>query len=974
CELPCPEGTHGEACAQTCRCQNGGTCDHVTGACLCGPGWRGDVCANTCPEDTWGEDCKNSCECYNGGLCHHVTGVCKCLPGFEGERCQSMCPTGTYGKHCDRKCLCVNGGRCSPIDGSCTCVEGWEGPDCSKRACPNNFFGKGCANICNCDDDKTELCDPATGQCVCKPGWDGASCNRPCLEYTFGKGCKQYCNCTNDAYCNPVDGSCVCAAGFIGETCDTPCPRGKYGDHCSSYCKCKNGATCNHKNGHCECPPGEFPLSESAPPGEFPLSESAPPGEFPLSESAPPGEFPLSESAPPGEFPLSESAPPGEFPLSESAPPGWSGLSCDTPCPAGTYGEDCERICSCKNGASCHPVTGECTCSAGYQVGWAGYQVGWAGYQVGWAGYQGKHCESRCDSWTYGLRCSQPCDCDADGAEGCDPATGTCICKPGFRDNHQLDLTTYFERCVVPEVSAVTLTARLGFGALTAPCPVPGACTGAAILRRASASASEGGTERSATNPAGGEPTERGAPKSALPVKTSAPQKLPLPHPRRECHTNFRCFQGNIFLSAANGPCNHITGQCNCAPGYTGISCDEPCPRGHYGADCLGYCDCKNKGECNHVTGECSCLPGWRGFDCSQPCPEDRYGYQCSLKCTCLNGGKCRKNDGFCKCEPGYTGPRCQESKWTSKHHIYWFNDLNIGFKLRECTGRSLWKIIVEGKLKCSFFKDVGHAFVSFCPENQFGDQCIEQCLCPTNGHFVCDPVVGCKCHPGYDGPNCSVSSNSIFTTYTTLQGERPEVETAGPNAGLIAGIVLTIFLVVIIGSVMFYYRRRLSKLKGELHRVYYQHATDGAPGVMGDADKRHFDNPVYEFRNRTKDNQTGLPRNIVHSESEEKNSLMEDFENLAVVVCIHFTAFLHVTRDTTLLHHPYSPGQREENSANHGQFGPAVLAPGHCGPVRFGPRRFRPRTFRPWHISAPYVLAPGDFRPMRFSPGTIRP
>ena len=42
-------------------------------------------------------------------------------------------------------------------------------------------------------------------------------------------------------------------------------------------------------------------------------------------------------------------------------PPGWTGIYCDTPCPAGHYGQDCQEKCICKNGATCNHITGTST-------------------------------------------------------------------------------------------------------------------------------------------------------------------------------------------------------------------------------------------------------------------------------------------------------------------------------------------------------------------------------------------------------------------------------------------------------------------------------------------------------------------------------------------------------------------------------------------------------------------------------------
>lgn len=50
------------------------TCDHVTGEYVCRPGYIGLTCEHPCPVGTYGRNCQQSCFCKNGGDCHHVTG------------------------------------------------------------------------------------------------------------------------------------------------------------------------------------------------------------------------------------------------------------------------------------------------------------------------------------------------------------------------------------------------------------------------------------------------------------------------------------------------------------------------------------------------------------------------------------------------------------------------------------------------------------------------------------------------------------------------------------------------------------------------------------------------------------------------------------------------------------------------------------------------------------------------------------
>lgn len=50
----CPEGTYGRSCSFSCGCQNGGTCDPVSGTCRCPPGVSGDMCQDGQWGQQWG--------------------------------------------------------------------------------------------------------------------------------------------------------------------------------------------------------------------------------------------------------------------------------------------------------------------------------------------------------------------------------------------------------------------------------------------------------------------------------------------------------------------------------------------------------------------------------------------------------------------------------------------------------------------------------------------------------------------------------------------------------------------------------------------------------------------------------------------------------------------------------------------------------------------------------------------------------
>lgn len=54
----------------------------------CKPGFRGHRCDYKCSNETFGQNCRNPCKCENGGTCDYITGKCKCQLGYVGEHCE----------------------------------------------------------------------------------------------------------------------------------------------------------------------------------------------------------------------------------------------------------------------------------------------------------------------------------------------------------------------------------------------------------------------------------------------------------------------------------------------------------------------------------------------------------------------------------------------------------------------------------------------------------------------------------------------------------------------------------------------------------------------------------------------------------------------------------------------------------------------------------------------------------------------
>ncbi|KAG2462613.1 MEG10 protein, partial [Polypterus senegalus] len=112
--------------------------------------------------------------------------------------------------------------------------------------------------------------------------------------------------------------------------------------------------------------------------------------------------------------------------------------------------------------------------------------------------------------------------------------------------------------------------------------------------------------------------------------------------------------------------CHHITGQCDCDPGYMGPLCSEGCPAGHYGKHCTSICKCFNGSSCNSVDGSCTCLPGWTGSDCMLRCTSGTFGLRCLQICSCPNNVTCDPETGKCSCELSRSGDCITDVKGSS--------------------------------------------------------------------------------------------------------------------------------------------------------------------------------------------------------------------------------------------------------------------------------------------------------------------
>uniref|UniRef100_A0A1I8HPL9 Multiple epidermal growth factor-like domains protein 6 n=1 Tax=Macrostomum lignano TaxID=282301 RepID=A0A1I8HPL9_9PLAT len=682
CSQPCPDGFYGRDCLQRCNCSSKSTvCDPTNGDCACPAGWQGSDCKQPCPAGSWGPRCAHRCRCSRAGSagpgneCARDTGACACRPGYAGARCETRCPAGRFGPDCRLACACLNGGVCSADSGVCRCPAGWRGRHC-ELACLQGSWGPGsCSRACpaQCPTD----CDPITGACRCPPGRLGPVCQLACPAGRFGANCTSACRCRNGGRCEPSSGRCLCEAGWRGPACELPCPWGRHGVNCSQSCRCPGGQPCDHRTGACQCSAG------------------------------------------------------------------WTGLSCSRPCPEGTYGPGCAQACNCtaSSGQLCDPATGQCSCRPGRS---------------------GANCSSPCPAGRFGPNCTQTCRCGAAGAD-CDPATGACHCPAGWHgaackrpcpagrygvgcasrcdcsgagsgdacDPRRLPLPARFQRRpllgAVPDwlaraalLEAVSLRRRQQLGgslrSITGECRCPAGFTGDRCQNRCpSGLYGPGCSVPCACAPGASCDHVTGVcscPAGALPPDCSQP--CPAGWFGAGCGRPCNC------VASSSDACDPVTGQCRCRPGYYGNRCELACPSGRWGRGCSRHCG-SGCSHCNPIDGRCDCPLGWTGKSCEKECPPGRYGADCAHQCECADGVPCQAQTGRCECPKHRIGSKCELSRAMSWILYLAFED-NFGIEWTGCYwifdwnlwNRGIWEWIdppwfIAVQVLC------GLAFISHC-------------------------------------------------------------------------------------------------------------------------------------------------------------------------------------------------------------------------------------------------------------------
>ncbi|XP_039603409.1 laminin subunit alpha-2 isoform X4 [Polypterus senegalus] len=327
----CADGYYGRPAepggsCQPCECNGNldlsspASCDPVTGACLkCKDGFSGQYC-ESCSDGYFGDaiiakSCQ-PCQCNHNGsmseVCNVQTGQCQCREHVVGRQCDECMPNCWWDpeRRICMPCSCNSAGSMSPrcdLMGRCICKPGYTGKHCDLRrqsyerretrrpvhqiplpvprrwgisgtgGCPRGAYrpstpqgmvgtynlqpSRGCVP-CNCNSfgSKSFDCDE-NGQCICQPGVTGQKCDHCAVGYyNFQEGGCTPCRCSHIGnHCDANTGQCICPPNTVGENCDR-CAPNYWGHDIISGCKpcdCNvvgsQSLQCNPETGCCFC-------------------------------------------------------------------------------------------------------------------------------------------------------------------------------------------------------------------------------------------------------------------------------------------------------------------------------------------------------------------------------------------------------------------------------------------------------------------------------------------------------------------------------------------------------------------------------------------------------------------------------------------------------------------------------------------------------------------------------------------------
>ncbi|KAH3759354.1 tenascin-X precursor [Pelomyxa schiedti] len=782
---------------------NHGWCNGTAGTCVCTSGWAGDACdkpAKPCPANCTNE-VQGSCDLVSGTcVCYQVGSIkwggpnCSeavCLPACVSgqgscENSTCKCAAGYQGADCGVlhiPCLnnCTDQGSCDYRFGNCTCEYGFRGEDCSLFVCagtPECNSPHGTCNqtdgTCLCQDDRGTtgeyytgfrcqyqnfqcpgtptcsghgFCDKSDGICTCSYPYDWASatdcsialCPKNCSypqgvcdrstgkcactsEYNTTQDCSyKHIDCPascNHGYCDYMVGECKCDVGYGDATNTTYC------DFLLCPANCNGQGACI--NGSCDCITGWSGSSCAISNVSCPDNCNAPNGYCTTD----------GECFCYGTFY-------GPACADKSCYSGCSGHGlCDTvtgtcTCDPGFELPDCyinlcslNDYCTSNKRGTCDSLSGTCNCISPYWGSsceniWCPSNCtghGNCSYETGVCTCEDVYIGTACETFSVACPPDRMNECNGNGK--CDNTVGVCDCQSGFfgtecnqrwcpnncSDHGTCNYATGECTCNVGWNEPTDITCSVRY----VDCLEPN-CTGNGFCNKYIETAGHGTCY-----------CYSGYYGDSCEFKSCPPRC----DEHGTCESNGTCtcdqyWNGTACLEPTkpcpgdcytpHGTCNHVSGNCTCAIPYELPYCQyAPC-----------YLDCSGHGTCIRENGTCTCQQYYSGAGCqiaNLPCVP-----------SCTIHGKCDPNTGTCVCSGGFHGTTCNN---------------------KTCPGATP----CNSKGTCDWSTGT-----CTCPDPEWqGDACqIPNLPCPGNctnsTHGLCNAQTGtCSCRYPYFGSSCS--------------------------------------------------------------------------------------------------------------------------------------------------------------------------------------------------------------------------
>ncbi|XP_078320061.1 uncharacterized protein LOC111119718 isoform X2 [Crassostrea virginica] len=553
-------------------------------------------------------------------------------------------------------------------------------------------------------------------------------------------------------------------------------------------------------------------------------------------------------------------------------------------CSNGTFGEQCEYICSNACSDQCDKDTGDCVCKMGF-----------------W----GKHCDKPCPSLckdskcnsksgdcidcypgTYGQHCQN--NCSQGCSDRCNPSTGVCTCKQGyFLANCSRACSENCSDSGCSKENGICLTCLPGnYGPM---CDLK--CLGEC-----------GGECNKITGKCGScAKTKYGSfCNKTCPVTCEA---AVCERDTGECEVCKQGFWGdrcskNCSINCEGGTCDKNFGECrqckrgfwggqcsetcsinceictneykclNCSDGWYGITCEKPCPKhcgnsrschkvtgncqlcslGYFGntctQNCSQYCDptgmcnqdgkCKNckagrKGEyCTEMCSvQCKNSTCFRNESCVNGCEDGWFGSKCADKCKLeiTNCAKCKGIDDEVICQ------RCFDSLYLKDSKCYKCPQNCVSCKSDEkcfqCEDNLFHGVTCNLTCDSACINktcDITGNCIHGCEKKKYGSNCNQDC--PTECKTCQNSSFCLTCEDGFEGPSCSSRVNGTVNNIAGCDGLGEEC-TSDAEHGIIIPVVLGMVpllclapLLLMIGLLKHKWKRRGVKSKTENTKV----------------------------------------------------------------------------------------------------------------------------------------------------------